>query len=119
MVLLKEGQGTEETVEGKGVPRTQGRSVERSRIWRDNPSDIPDKYYPTSAPPGTVEKLAVMRVRRVRKEPLFHPYDARYLGDPIVDMFRSLEWIEKLKLFRRFRKYIEDCGPCDFGDEGE
>ena len=37
---------------------------------------------PTTAPPGTPEKVLVFEDRAGRKEQLFHPYDARYAGDP-------------------------------------
>jgi len=37
---------------------------------------------PTTAPPGTPEKLCVFEERAAKRQQLFHPYDARYWGDP-------------------------------------
>jgi hypothetical protein len=37
---------------------------------------------PTTAAPGTPEKIAVMRDRAELKRAVFHPADARYEGDP-------------------------------------
>ena len=37
---------------------------------------------PTTAPPGTLEKLAVLAERAKLKVALWHPMDARYPGDP-------------------------------------
>lgn len=37
---------------------------------------------PTTAPPGTAEKLAVLERRAKLKQALWHPLDARYPGDP-------------------------------------
>jgi hypothetical protein len=45
---------------------------------------------PTTAPPGSPEKLAVLEERTRRKQALFHPADARYPGDP-----RPLEYIRQ------------------------
>ncbi|MFO0806248.1 MAG: hypothetical protein U0791_24355 [Gemmataceae bacterium] len=49
---------------------------------------LPDM--PTTAPPGTVEKLAVLEQRAERNEALWHPADARWPGDP-----RPLEWMRE------------------------
>lgn len=43
---------------------------------------MPPRGYPTIYPPGTAEKLSVFEYRESRKELLFHPFDARYEGDP-------------------------------------
>jgi hypothetical protein len=37
---------------------------------------------PTSAAPGTPQKLAVLEQRAKLKQAIFHPADARYEGDP-------------------------------------
>ena len=37
---------------------------------------------PTSAAPGTPEKLAVLEQRAKNKQAIYHPADARYEGDP-------------------------------------
>ena len=37
---------------------------------------------PTSAAPGTVEKLEVMAMRAKLKQALWHPLDAQFAGDP-------------------------------------
>ncbi|HYH68671.1 MAG TPA: hypothetical protein VD866_28520 [Urbifossiella sp.] len=41
---------------------------------------LPDA--PTSAAPGSPEKLAVLEQRAKLKQALFHPADATYVGDP-------------------------------------
>lgn len=45
---------------------------------------------PTTAAPGTPEKLAVLEQRARLKQALFHPADARYEGDP-----RPLEFLQE------------------------
>lgn len=45
---------------------------------------------PTTAPPGSPEKLKVLEERARLKQALFHPADARYEGDP-----RPLEFIQR------------------------
>ena len=45
---------------------------------------------PTTAPPGTVEKMAVLEMRAKLKFALWHPFDAKFDGDP-----RPLEAIGK------------------------
>lgn len=47
---------------------------------------------PTTAAPGTPEKLLVMEGRAKKLQMLCHPADARFEGDP-----RTLEWLEKYK----------------------
>jgi hypothetical protein len=37
---------------------------------------------PTTAPPGTAEKMAVLELRAKLKLALWHPLDAQYDGDP-------------------------------------
>jgi hypothetical protein len=37
---------------------------------------------PTTAPPGTPEKMAVLELRAKLKLALWHPLDAQYEGDP-------------------------------------
>lgn len=37
---------------------------------------------PTTAPPGTAEKMAVLELRAQLKQALWHPLDAQYDGDP-------------------------------------
>ncbi len=37
---------------------------------------------PTLAPPASLEKLAVLEQRMKLGQQLWHPFDARYLGDP-------------------------------------
>lgn len=41
---------------------------------------LPDQ--PTTAAPGTPEKMTVFEERAGQKRQLFHPFDARYEGDP-------------------------------------
>ncbi len=38
--------------------------------------------FPTTAAPGTPEKLAVMEQRALLNQNLWHPFDAEYEGDP-------------------------------------
>lgn len=45
---------------------------------------------PTTAPPGTPEKLAVLEHRARMKLAIFHPADARYEGDP-----RPLQFLKR------------------------
>ncbi len=45
---------------------------------------------PTTAAPGTPEKLAVIELRARMKQALFHPADARHAGDA-----RPLEFLRK------------------------
>ena len=47
---------------------------------------------PTTAAPGTPEKLAVLEQRARLKQALFHPADARYVGDT-----RPVEFLESQK----------------------
>lgn len=47
---------------------------------------------PTTAAPGTPEKLAVLEQRAKMKLAIFHPADARYEGDP-----RPLEFLKEKK----------------------
>ena len=42
---------------------------------------------PTTAAPGTPEKLAVLEMRAKMKQAIFHPADARYEGDPTPIQF--------------------------------
>ncbi len=44
---------------------------------------------PTTAAPGTPEKLAVLEMRAKMKQAIFHPADARFEGDP-----RPLEFLK-------------------------
>ncbi len=37
---------------------------------------------PTTAPPGTAEKMAILEMRAKLKLALWHPLDAQYDGDP-------------------------------------
>lgn len=37
---------------------------------------------PTTAAPGTPEKMAVLELRAKLKQALWHPHDAKYAGDP-------------------------------------
>jgi hypothetical protein len=46
---------------------------------------------PTTAPPGSPEKVAVMERRADDKRAIFHPADARYEGDP-----RPLDFLKQL-----------------------
>lgn len=52
---------------GRGTPDTAG--------------DRPPAAAPTTAPPGTPEKLAVLEARAQDGVRLFHPADARFAGD--------------------------------------
>jgi hypothetical protein len=45
---------------------------------------------PTTAVPGTPEKLAVLEHRAKMKLAIFHPADARFAGDP-----RPLEYLKR------------------------
>lgn len=47
---------------------------------------------PTTAVPGTPEKVLVMEERANEKRAVFHPADARYEGDP-----RPAEWLKARK----------------------
>lgn len=51
---------------GRAVPACRG------------PVVYPEKWAPTSYLPGSGEKFAVLLRRRARKEPLFHPFDAKH-----------------------------------------
>lgn len=51
---------------------------------------------PTTATPGSPEKLAVLEQRAKLKQSLFHPADARYEGDP-----RPFEFLQGKKLSSR------------------
>lgn len=46
---------------------------------------------PTTAVPGTAEKLAVLEQRAKLKQAIFHPADARYPGDP-----RPIEFMKEV-----------------------
>lgn len=50
---------------------------------------------PTTAAPGSQEKLAVMEMRIRNHQALWHPLDAFYAGDP-----RPMEWLRKARLVR-------------------
>lgn len=45
---------------------------------------------PTTAAPGTAEKLDVLAMRAKLKQALWHPLDATYEGDP-----KPLQWLAK------------------------
>lgn len=47
---------------------------------------------PTTAAPGTPEKLLIMEIREKLREQLFHPADARFVGDT-----RPVEWMRKMR----------------------
>jgi hypothetical protein len=47
---------------------------------------------PTTAPPGSPQKLRVLEERARLHQALFHPFDARYEGDPL-----TLEYLEQLQ----------------------
>lgn len=51
---------------------------------------LPSK--PTTAAPGTPQKLEVMQSRVLAKRAIFHPADARFEGDP-----RPLEWLAGMR----------------------
>lgn len=44
--------------------------------------NAPFAPFPTTAAPGTPEKLVVIQRRLLLQQSLWHPYDARYEGDP-------------------------------------
>lgn len=46
----------------------------------DPMADPPLAAEPTNAPPGSLEKIQVMRERAERGEAVFHPHDARVIG---------------------------------------
>jgi hypothetical protein len=49
---------------------------------------LPD--HPTAAAPGSPEKLVVIEERARLRQALFHPYDAKFAGDPRpVEFLRS------------------------------
>ena len=48
---------------------------------------------PTTAAPGTPEKMAVLEYRLKHKLALWHPLDACYADDP-----RPLEWLKKARI---------------------
>lgn len=43
---------------------------------------VPFAPEPTTAPPGSPEKMAVLEMRAKMKLALWHPLDAKYEGDP-------------------------------------
>jgi hypothetical protein len=47
--------------------------------------------YPTTALPGTLEKLAIMQLRWERNEQLFHPLDATMSSEDYNDLGNFLE----------------------------
>jgi hypothetical protein len=48
---------------------------------------------PTTAAPGSEEKMAVLVLRAKRGQALWHPLDACYADDP-----RPLEWLRRARL---------------------
>lgn len=54
-----------------------------SRGHGNGPSSSPLADSPTTAAPGTAEKIAVMEQRAAAGLAIFHPADARYEGDPL------------------------------------
>lgn len=46
--------------------------------------NVPTPFLPTTAAPGSLEKLAVLEMRARLNQALWHPLDARYPGDPRV-----------------------------------
>ena len=65
--------------------------ADRTEIY--GPRPLP--AVPTTAAPGTPEKLAVMDARCQRLECLCHPYDARYPGDARTIEFLRMNDSEK------------------------
>lgn len=63
-----------------GVNRHGGGGAVRGVGNLTGPRPLPDT--PTTAAPGTPEKLAVLAYRAKRGQQLFHPADARFEGDP-------------------------------------
>ena len=61
---------------------------------------------PTTATPGTPEKLVVMEVRAKAGLAIFHPRDARFEGDP-----RALEGIRAVAVARSPPAFAEDVPP--------
>lgn len=61
---------------------------------------IPEPGYPTDIPPGTHEKVLVVAERYGRTEALFHPFDARYEGDPRPAAFMALDWDDRVAIVR-------------------
>jgi hypothetical protein len=45
---------------------------------------------PTTAAPGTPEKLAVLESRAAAGLAIFHPADARWPGDPVTLVFLAM-----------------------------
>jgi hypothetical protein len=52
--------------------------------------NAPTPPIPTTAAPGTPEKLAVMEMRAKLKQALWHPLDARFDGDT-----KPLQWVQE------------------------
>ena len=48
---------------------------------------------PTTAPPGTPEKMAVLEMRIRHRQALWHPLDATHAGDP-----RPMEWLRRARI---------------------
>lgn len=69
------------------------------RNWSGAPIPfiVPEVGWPTEAPPGTLEKLAVFKARHERLEELFHPYDARFDGDDRPLVFYLNWWREEME----------------------
>ena len=55
--------------------------------------NAPSPFVPTTASPGSLEKLAVLEMRARLHQALWHPLDARYAGDP-----RTLEALQGQKV---------------------
>lgn len=68
------------------APGVRNRYESGSKYARRGISNItgnrPFPAEPTTAPPGTDEKLAILAQRAKMKCALWHPLDARYPGDP-------------------------------------
>jgi hypothetical protein len=52
--------------------------------------NAPAPPVPTTAAPGSPEKMEVLAMRARLKQALWHPLDATYAGDP-----RPLEWLSR------------------------
>lgn len=58
---------------------------------------------PTAAPPGSAAKVAVMALRASRREPLFHPKDAKEGGGVLPvrkSLPRGVSWDRKRRKYR-------------------
>ncbi|HEY2784014.1 MAG TPA: hypothetical protein VGJ05_03490 [Fimbriiglobus sp.] len=68
------------------TPEVRNRFPSASKFGRRGVGNFcgnaPTPFAPTTAAPGSLEKLAVLEMRARLNQALWHPLDARYPGDP-------------------------------------